>query len=58
MSDHPEPVAPPDDEPDHPDEQAELRERAGEAAEEDLTGSANLRADETAPGVDADEGEA
>ncbi|MFA9444664.1 hypothetical protein [Egicoccus sp. AB-alg6-2] len=40
---------------DHPDEQAELRERRAGASEDDVTGRDNFRADETAPGVDPDE---
>jgi hypothetical protein len=44
--------------PDHPDEQAELRERADGANEPNTSGSDSLRHDDTAPGVDPDEGEA
>lgn len=38
--------------PEHPDEQATLRERADGAHAEQVTDDANLRADPDAPGVD------
>jgi hypothetical protein len=42
--------------PRHPDEAAELRERADGAHAEQVTDEANLREDDTPPGVDPDEG--
>ena len=44
--------------PDHPDEQADLEERGDGAHAENVTERQNFRADETAPGVDPDDGEA
>jgi hypothetical protein len=41
--------------PDHPDEQAELRERSDGAHAEQLAGETNFREDETPPGVDPDD---
>jgi hypothetical protein len=38
--------------PHHPDEAAELRERADGAHEEQISDEANLREDDTAPGTD------
>ncbi|MFA9430957.1 hypothetical protein [Egicoccus sp. AB-alg2] len=58
MSDQPLGDDPRSNEPHHPDEQAVLRERAEGASEDNVTGSDNFREDETAPGVDPDEGEA
>lgn len=58
MSDHPTDDAPRDNTPDHPDEQAELRERGDGAHAEHADERANFRADETAPGVEDDDGEA
>lgn len=43
--------------PSHPDTEAELRERADGAHAETVGEEANLRADDTAPGVDPDEDE-
>lgn len=40
-----------DQDPEHPDEQADLRERAPGAHAEQVSDEANLRADTTAPGV-------
>lgn len=59
MADHPNGDAPRDNEPsEHPDEQAELAERGDGAHAEHATERDNFRADDTAPGVDPDEGEA
>jgi hypothetical protein len=43
--------------PRHPDEAAELRERADGAHAEQLSDETTLRADDTPPGVDPDDGE-
>jgi hypothetical protein len=43
------------DGPDHPDEAAALHERADGAHADQLQDEANLREDDTAPGVDPDE---
>jgi hypothetical protein len=40
--------------PKHPDEAAELRERSDGAHAEQISDEANLRADDTPPGVDPD----
>jgi hypothetical protein len=44
--------------PDHPDDAAELRERADGANEEKIGDDANLREDDTAPGLDPEERDA
>jgi hypothetical protein len=44
--------------PDHPDDAAELRERADGANEEKIGDDANLREDDTAPGLDPEDGDA
>ncbi|GGI08104.1 hypothetical protein [Egicoccus halophilus] len=58
MSDQPFGDDPASNEPRHPDEQAELRERSEGASEDNVTGTDNFRADDTAPGVDPDEADA
>ena len=47
--------SPREDPPRHPDEAAELRERADGAHAEQVSDEGTLRADDTAPGVDPGE---